>query len=225
MGIISDCLPRLKTRLALALMDAVCQHCRQASAGWLCERCATTWATPQPVHDWLDINTRVYSLNRLEGLPKRKLYGAKFYDNTAQYWWCVGVMATGMQSISYKNVPVCTAVTIASHTAGQHHWMDRAAMALQLDGLTGAQHHRLYWTRPTQPQHTRPNPAERWQNVQNAFHLSQPNLTGPVILLDDVTTTGATLYHAALAIRQAGYEGPLTALTLCYVPSGNTDEP
>ncbi len=50
---------------------------------------------------------------------------------------------------------------------------------------------------------TLPADAARWQNVKNAFHIVQPIAT-PVLLVDDVMTTGASLVTAARALKQAG---------------------
>ncbi|WP_261806406.1 ComF family protein [Lapidilactobacillus luobeiensis] len=36
----------------------------------------------------------------------------------------------------------------------------------------------------------------------------------PILLVDDIYTTGRTLLHAQTALRQAGYQGKVTALTL-----------
>lgn len=60
-------------------------------------------------------------------------------------------------------------------------------------------------TRETKPQ-TRLPRAERLRNVKSAFALTQArDLRGVhVILLDDVTTTGATLAAAAAPLRKAG---------------------
>lgn len=56
---------------------------------------------------------------------------------------------------------------------------------------------------------------ERKRNLAGAFVLqSEEGLHGPVVLLDDIYTTGATMNAAALALTGAGYR-EVYALTLC----------
>lgn len=61
---------------------------------------------------------------------------------------------------------------------------------------------------------------QRRRNVAGAFQLS-PSLTAsiadrPILLLDDVMTTGATLFEAATVLQGAG-SGPVSALVLARV--------
>jgi ComF family protein len=55
------------------------------------------------------------------------------------------------------------------------------------------------------PQQARLSRAERLRNVEDAFVVNTDNLRGThCILVDDVTTTGATLVSAAKPLRKAG---------------------
>ncbi|MEK7069015.1 MAG: hypothetical protein AAB947_01375 [Patescibacteria group bacterium] len=70
----------------------------------------------------------------------------------------------------------------------------------------------LVRSRPTQPQ-TRLSRSERLSNVAGAF-VSDKSLIcdAHVFLIDDVTTTGATLANATTALRRAGAKVTLIAL-------------
>jgi predicted amidophosphoribosyltransferase len=46
--------------------------------------------------------------------------------------------------------------------------------------------------------------SEREANVQGAFRVRRPLGPEPVLLVDDVLTTGATARAAAAALREAG---------------------
>lgn len=73
--------------------------------------------------------------------------------------------------------------------------------------------HALARTRATKPQ-TRLPRAHRLTNVAGAFALTDENLVRDthVFLIDDVTTTGATLTNAAAPLRHAGAKVALLAL-------------
>ncbi|MGH7910571.1 MAG: ComF family protein [Candidatus Dormibacteraceae bacterium] len=59
--------------------------------------------------------------------------------------------------------------------------------------------------------------AQRRRNVEDAFSWRGPPLAArPVLLIDDVITTGATVEACAQALRAAG-SGPVRALSLARV--------
>ncbi len=70
----------------------------------------------------------------------------------------------------------------------------------------------LQRTRAT-PQQTRLSRSDRLKNVSGAFEISSDSINGThVILIDDVTTTGATLTSAARPLRKNGAQVTLIAL-------------
>ena len=71
----------------------------------------------------------------------------------------------------------------------------------------------LIRSRATSPQ-TRLSRSERLSNVAGAFSLHEPQdlKKTHIFLIDDVTTTGATLVNAATPLRRAGAEVTLLAL-------------
>jgi ComF family protein len=81
---------------------------------------------------------------------------------------------------------------IVKHLAGR--------IAMPID--TGS----LIRTRYAKPQSEMTSVAERQQNIRGSFHVPTPEaLSGKhVLLVDDVTTSGATFYEASLALRASG---------------------
>ena len=80
--------------------------------------------------------------------------------------------------------------------------------------------------RPTSPQTSLPSTAARMENVRDAFTLlPRVNLAGlPVLLVDDVLTTGSTLRAAARALEPLQPKS-ITALVVAVAgnPSGGTE--
>jgi ComF family protein len=75
---------------------------------------------------------------------------------------------------------------------------------------------RLVRVRATPPQ-VGNDRLHRWQNVRDAFAWQGEPLEGrPMMLVDDVATTGATLEACAAALRAAG-AGPVTGVTVARV--------
>ena len=64
---------------------------------------------------------------------------------------------------------------------------------------------RLVRTKDTSPQSATENAIERRVNVSGCFSATKDSLLGKnIILIDDVTTSGATFLEAALAVKSAG---------------------
>lgn len=107
--------------------------------------------------------------------------------------------------------PVC--IPIPLHSARQRergfNQSERIATAM-LQGL-GSDHvpcltHALVRTKRTNAQARTQHKQERAKNMRGAFSVPDPSLvTGrDIILVDDVITTGSTLYEAARSLRDAG---------------------
>lgn len=124
---------------------------------------------------------------------------------------------SSQRSFSARTIRI---VPVPLHTSRTHErGYNQIALALQYlpsefkDGsLSVVDESMLERTRATPPQ-TRLKRQERLSNVAGAFEATVPNmLDSHVYLIDDVTTTGATLVHAAAPLRNAGATVSLIAL-------------
>ena len=94
-----------------------------------------------------------------------------------------------------------------------HHWKRRLARGFDQTALLASYAcaaaslprpvHALRRVRAAPPQSTL-SAAERRDNLRGAFELCRPIPPGPVVLVDDVVTTGATLAAAAQPLLAAG---------------------
>lgn len=80
----------------------------------------------------------------------------------------------------------------------------------------------LRWRRQPRPQKGLDR-AARAANVRGGLVAVRPP-AGPVLLVDDVTTTGATLAEAERALRRAG-AGVVGAAAMCYTQSSTRADP
>jgi ComF family protein len=115
--------------------------------------------------------------------------------------------------------PVGVIVPVALHQARlrERGYNQSALLARELARHTGlpVAERTLLRVAPTLPQ-VGLDAARRAENVRNAFRCGDDSLRGkPVLLIDDVLTTGATLRACAQALLDGG-AGAVWALTLAH---------
>jgi len=192
-----------------ALLDLLfpphCVSCRRAGT-WLCDACiADAPAVPNPASlapdGFLD---GAYSVGAHRGPLRRAVHALKYKglrqiapqlaELMASTWRSSGIAVDAIVAVPLS------AARLKSRGYCQAHLLARPlAERLGLPLLLG-----LERTRDTRSQ-VGLNPAQRWDNVWQAFGWRGDHLPATrVLLIDDVLTTGATLQACAAALRDAG---------------------
>ncbi len=175
-----------------ALVGPRCSICGDATTGSrVCGECR---ASPPPVD-------HVHSLYRHDGLARLAVHALKFRGHRH----LAGLL--GSHLVALVDVPPDLVVPVPLHPARER---ERGFNQSELLGwqiasrLNAPEARALRRTRPTPPQ-TSIHPDERASNVRGAFAIADRAVAGQrILLVDDVCTTGATLYECARVLRRAG---------------------
>lgn len=196
----------LGAELLELIAPSVCPACdlpRRPGAELLCAACTAG------VHHWRELRG-VLTAVAYEDTAARLIQRFKFERRRDALPLLVEMLAHRLGSLRFDViVPVprhpgrirsqgCDPVFELARALGRHGNHPLLAAALQR-------------SRPTPPQAGLAS-VERRENVRDSFRAARGSLRGlRVLLLDDVTTTGATLREARRALRRAGPRGVLQA--------------
>ncbi|MDA0271522.1 MAG: ComF family protein [Chloroflexi bacterium] len=172
-----------------------CIRCWRPGAGTWCERCASG-PPDAPAFDGLRAPFR------FEGDARRTILEAKFRSITAHLPVLAGAAA---EVVPAEWLPLTvTAIPLARRRERQRGYNQAGRAALAIAEALGASYRPrlLRRVRATAPQASLTR-EQRLSNVAGAFALRRVP-PERVLVVDDVTTTGATLSSAAEVLRAAG---------------------
>lgn len=220
----------LLEKVKAALKSHACLHCEKklSSSGiFFCKSCqeALGLRQPQAVADLPSFvcHAAVY----FNPMVKKLLYGYKFYGRDDLEPQLAGLLVEYWEKLHLRqwnhpeNVLV---IPIPPHRNGESRvegFARRFARHYGYDYRPGT----LLWQRRVEPQHNIPQKQMRFANIANGFQVNRRGLRGhqAIVVIDDLTTTGATLQEASRALRQSlahPEQMDIITLAVAKVPMG-----
>lgn len=224
---IDSLLEKVKT----ALQSNHCQHCEHKTVQDepFCVRCQETFGirTPQSI---IDIpNFLCHAATTFNPAVKKILYGHKFYGRSEHipalaallrlYWQ--HLLPELHSGVHPENVLVAP---IPPHAGEQSRVAPIAAKFARHFGYD-FQPDALVWVKDVKPQHSIHDKKQRFLNIARSLEVNHKVISahGRVIIVDDLTTTGATLHEASRVFhgeRLRSKQLEVVSLAITKVPFG-----
>lgn len=197
---------------ALVWPEVNCPLCGMASRELVCRLCGQELEACRDV--WRRADGRAMSLMRYEGRAAEMVTGLKYGANSRCARALAWYMAGAMEPLCLPPDTVLTWVPVPRRRLWQRgvdHGRLLCGFASELTGLTARQ--LLVRTRSDWRTQQGLSASQRQENVLGAFRAVEP-VKHPVVLVDDVYTTGATVDECIRQLLQAGAPQVL-AITAC----------
>ncbi|WP_373531024.1 ComF family protein [Vampirovibrio sp.] len=221
-------------KVKIALRNPTCTACQQKlhTQAKFCARCHEKLGIRQPEPILSTPNCAIHAATNLNPHIKRVLYGHKFHNKVehvpqlaallVQYWNNIPP-GVGFQVVHPENVLV---IPIPPH-GGEASRVDMFASQFARHFGYDYRHDVLTWMREVKPQHRIHDKQTRLANIAQSLYLKSGIVSGyeKVIVVDDITTTGATLLEASRAFgNEAAHHQPerhnVVCLAVARVPLG-----
>ncbi|MGQ9870489.1 ComF family protein [Leptodesmis sp.] len=206
-------LRRLLDRGLKVLLESPCPLCQRSAPTEICNTCQRRIMACQVTPTWdMAENLPVFAWGVYSGALKQAIAALK-YDNQPHLAYPLGAWMGSAWNCAHPVLTPAIVVPIPMHISKQRErgfnqaallarsFCQATRLPLKVDGLERQ--------RATAAQFTLSN-LERQQNLQAAFCLGRALLhqrpSQPILLLDDIYTTGATAQAAAKTLRDRGFQ-------------------
>jgi predicted amidophosphoribosyltransferase len=221
-------------KVKMALQNPVCLLCnnRLGTPDQFCVSCQDKLGIrhPEPIID--NAYCHCHAATTFNPTVKRLVYGHKFYNRIEHISQLTGLLVEYwdraqpflcFDKVHPENVLV---IPIPPH-AGQPSLIDMFASRFARHFGYDYHHQALSWIRDVRPQHRIHEKAERFSNISQSLYLKSGLVSGyeKIIVIDDITTTGATMLEASRAFRNevgtpSRWQDDVICLAVTKVPLG-----
>jgi predicted amidophosphoribosyltransferase len=221
----------LLEKVKAALKSPLCLYCDQKlqrTDRHFCQSCEDALGLRQP-QAILDTPSLVcHSAVYFNPTVKKLLYGYKFYGQESREPQLAALLIDYWERVQSQlrlHPESVLVVPIPAHHYGKSRvegFARRFARHFGYDFRPEA----LAWQRRVKPQHTLTEKQARFANIANGLQARKRSLRGyrAIIVIDDLTTTGATLHEASRALRHhlaQPHQVDILALAVAKVPLGS----
>ncbi len=240
-------LNQLLTKIKTALKNETCAHCQAVeivSRGLICDDCRGKLGIREGFPLAKKGGFTLYSAAMFNPRIKRLLYPYKFYHRTDYAESLADILIDHWQQVNIPEISSENVLVVPIPSRWKENHVSAFAEAFARGFSYGFDDTLLQWERDTIPQHKLTGKKRRWENMSGSMRVattSSVDLSLPedsknlqrdkqtprigaltsktVLIIDDMTTTGATFYEASQAFRRIpDFKGDIINLSLCHVP-------
>jgi competence protein ComFC len=152
----------------------------------------------------------IMSPYRYEGPARAMVKGLKYKGRTYAARTMANLMAGELKKREVR-FDIIVPVPVHPEKEKQRGYNQAELIAQELSGIVNKPLRRILEKHRNTPSQVTMDEKERWENVREAFVLNEKTEGLSVLLVDDVITTGATMYFCACQLK-AGGAGCVTSI-------------